>query len=138
MNAILQKQYNDAKQAAGGAILLFKIGDFYEAFHDDARAVAKILGLALTTRSRKDETPVPMAGFPYHQLDAYLAKIIAAGRRAAICEQVATEQAYQLKREPANRPRKLKIDNNPHARQAKLFDGLDCLPGQRDLYEAEQ
>jgi DNA mismatch repair protein MutS len=72
---------------AGEALLLFRMGDFYELFFDDAKVAARTLGLALTSRDKGDD-PVPMAGFPHHQLDSYLAKIIAAGHRAAICEQV--------------------------------------------------
>jgi DNA mismatch repair protein MutS len=83
----MMQQYHEAKAAAGDALLLFRMGDFYELFFDDARTAARVLGIALTSRD-KGENPVPMAGFPYHQLDAYLAKIIAAGHRAAICEQV--------------------------------------------------
>jgi DNA mismatch repair protein MutS len=83
----MMQQYHEAKRAAGDALLLFRMGDFYELFFDDARAAARVLGLALTSRDKGDD-PVPMAGFPYHQLDSYLAKIIAAGYRAAICEQV--------------------------------------------------
>jgi DNA mismatch repair protein MutS len=83
----MMQQYHDAKAAAGDALLLFRMGDFYELFFDDAKTAARVLGLSLTSRDKGDN-PVPMAGFPYHQLDAYLAKIIAAGHRAAICEQV--------------------------------------------------
>ncbi len=83
----MMQQYHEAKRAAGDALLLFRMGDFYELFFDDARTAARVLGLALTSRDKGDD-PVPMAGFPYHQLDSYLAKIIAAGHRAAICEQV--------------------------------------------------
>src|SRR4051812_34841769 len=83
----MMQQYRDAKQAAGDALLLFRMGDFYELFDDDAKIAARTLGIALTSRD-KGEDPVPMAGFPYHQLDPYLAKIIAAGHRAAICEQI--------------------------------------------------
>ena len=83
----MMQQYHDAKAAAGDALLLFRMGDFYELFFDDAKTAARILGLSLTSRDKGDN-PVPMAGFPYHQLDSYLAKIIAAGHRAAICEQV--------------------------------------------------
>jgi DNA mismatch repair protein MutS len=83
----MMQQYHDAKAAAGDALLLFRMGDFYELFFDDARTAARVLGIALTSRD-KGENPIPMAGFPFHQLDAYLAKIIAAGHRAAICEQV--------------------------------------------------
>jgi DNA mismatch repair protein MutS len=83
----MMQQYHEAKRAAGDALLLFRMGDFYELFFEDARIAARVLGLALTSRDKGDD-PVPMAGFPYHQLDSYLAKIIAAGHRAAICEQV--------------------------------------------------
>src|SRR3954470_6263052 len=90
----MMQQYRDAKRAAGDALLLFRMGDFYELFNDDAKIAARTLGLALTSRDKGDD-PMPMAGFPHHQLDSYLAKIIAAGHRAAICEQV--EDAKQAK-----------------------------------------
>lgn len=83
----MMQQYHDAKQAAGDALLLFRMGDFYELFHDDAKIAARVLGLSLTSRD-KGENPIPMAGFPHHQLDQYLAKIIRSGHRAAICEQL--------------------------------------------------
>jgi DNA mismatch repair protein MutS len=83
----MMQQYHEAKQAAGDALLLFRMGDFYELFFDDAKTAARILGLSLTSRD-KGENPTPMAGFPHHQLDGYLAKIIAAGMRAAVCEQI--------------------------------------------------
>jgi DNA mismatch repair protein MutS len=83
----MMQQYHEAKRAAGDALLLFRMGDFYELFFEDARTAARVLGLALTSRDKGDD-PVPMAGFPHHQLDSYLAKIIAAGHRAAVCEQV--------------------------------------------------
>ncbi len=83
----MMQQYHEAKKAAGDALLLFRMGDFYELFFEDAKSAARVLGLALTSRDKGDD-PVPMAGFPHHQLDSYLAKIISAGFRAAICEQV--------------------------------------------------
>ncbi len=83
----MMQQYHDAKEVAGDALLLFRMGDFYELFFEDAQTAARLLGLTLTSRD-KGENPIPMAGFPYHQLDSYLAKIIAAGHRAAVCEQV--------------------------------------------------
>ena len=90
----MMRQYHAAKKAVGDALLLFRMGDFYELFHEDAHRAAKILGLSLTSRD-KGENPTAMAGFPHHQLDQYLAKIIAAGLRAAVCEQV--EDAKQAK-----------------------------------------
>lgn len=83
----MMKQYYEAKKACPDALLLFRMGDFYELFHDDAKVAARTLNLALTSRD-KGENAVPMAGFPHHQLDAYLAKLIGAGLRAAVCEQV--------------------------------------------------
>ncbi len=83
----MMQQYLDAKAACGDALLLFRMGDFYELFYDDAKTAARTLGLALTSRD-KGENPIPMAGFPYHQLEGYLGKLIAAGFRAAVCEQV--------------------------------------------------
>jgi len=83
----MMKQYEEAKAASGDAILLFRMGDFYELFHDDAKTVARVLGLTLTSRD-KGENPIPMAGFPYHQLEGYLAKLVRQGYRVAVCEQV--------------------------------------------------
>lgn len=83
----MMQQYESAKQACGDALLLFRMGDFYELFHDDAKTAARVLGLTLTSRDKTDN-PIPMAGFPHHQLDSYLGKLIRAGYRAAICEQV--------------------------------------------------
>ncbi len=83
----MMRQYEEAKRACPDALLLFRMGDFYELFYDDARAAARLLNLALTSREKGPDA-VPMAGFPHHQLDAYLAKLIAAGCRVAVCEQV--------------------------------------------------
>jgi DNA mismatch repair protein MutS len=83
----MMRQYQEAKRACPDALLLFRMGDFYEMFYDDAKLAARTLNLALTSRD-KGENGVPMAGFPHHQLESYLAKLIAAGLRAAVCEQV--------------------------------------------------
>ena len=83
----MMRQYQDAKSACGDALLLFRMGDFYELFSDDARTAARLLGLALTSRD-KSENAIPMAGFPHHQLESYLAKLVSLGMRVAICEQV--------------------------------------------------
>ena len=83
----MMKQYQEAKRACPDAILLFRMGDFYELFHDDAKIAARTLNLALTSRE-KGENAVPMAGFPHHQLESYLGKLIAAGFRVAVCDQV--------------------------------------------------
>jgi DNA mismatch repair protein MutS len=83
----MMRQYQEAKRACPDALLLFRMGDFYELFHDDAKVAAKTLNLALTSREKGDN-PIPMAGFPHHQLDSYLGKLITAGMRVAVCEQV--------------------------------------------------
>lgn len=67
-------------------LLLFRVGDFYELFHEDAEKAAKTLGLTLTYRNKGTENEAPMTGFPYHQLEGYLKKLIAAGFRMAMCE----------------------------------------------------
>ena len=84
----MMKQYHEAKAACGDALLLFRMGDFYELFLEDAKEAAKVLGLTLTSRDKDSANPTAMAGFPHHQLDQYLCKLIQAGYRAAVCEQV--------------------------------------------------
>ena len=81
------KQYLDAKRRVGDALLFFRIGDFYEMFFDDAKLVSKLLGLALTSRS-KGEDAVPMAGVPARSVEGYLVRLVRMGQKVAICEQV--------------------------------------------------
>jgi DNA mismatch repair protein MutS len=83
----MMRQYHEAKAACGDALLFFRMGDFYELFHEDARTAARLLGLALTSRD-KGENATPMAGFPHHQLESYLGKLVSVGVRVAICEQM--------------------------------------------------
>ena len=82
------KQYFDIKSEYDDSIVLFRMGDFYETFNDDAKITAKILGIVLTKRANGAAADVPLAGFPYHALDNYLYKLVNAGHRVAICEQV--------------------------------------------------
>ena len=84
----MMQQYEDAKKACGDALLFFRMGDFYELFHEDAKVAAKEVGLTLTSRDKNTDNPIPMAGFPHHQLEGYLGKLIKMGHRVAICEQV--------------------------------------------------
>ena len=81
------RQYKSFKDQYPEYILLFRMGDFYELFYEDAKIASRLLSLALTSRS-KGASAVPLAGFPYHALDGYLARLIRAGQRVAICEQV--------------------------------------------------
>lgn len=82
------KQYIEMKQKHPDAILLFRVGDFYETFSDDAIAASEILGITLTRRANGSAQHVELAGFPHHALDTYLPKLVRAGKRVAICEQL--------------------------------------------------
>ena len=84
----LMKQYLEMKKKHPDAILLFRVGDFYETFSDDAIDTSNILGITLTRRANGKASAVELAGFPHHALDTYLPKLVRAGRRVAICEQL--------------------------------------------------
>ena len=84
----LMKQYIEMKQKHPDAVLLFRVGDFYETFSDDAIAASEILGITLTRRANGSAQHVELAGFPHHALDTYLPKLVRAGKRVAICEQL--------------------------------------------------
>lgn len=84
----LMKQYIEMKQKHPDAILLFRVGDFYETFSDDAITTSEILGITLTRRANGAAQYVELAGFPHHALDTYLPKLVRAGKRVAICEQL--------------------------------------------------
>jgi DNA mismatch repair protein MutS len=84
----MMERYLEVKRQNPGTLLLFRMGDFYELFHDDAQLASRVLGLTLTSRDKGSPNPVPMAGFPYHALENYLQKLIHAGLRVSICDQV--------------------------------------------------
>jgi DNA mismatch repair protein MutS len=84
----LMKQYNEIKTKHPDAILLFRVGDFYETFGEDAIRTSEILGITLTRRANGSASFVELAGFPYHALDTYLPRLVRAGQRVAICEQL--------------------------------------------------
>ncbi len=84
----LMRQYRDIKRRYPDTIVLFRLGDFYETFEEDAAVTARVCGIALTRRNNGAAGDVPMAGFPYHQLDTYLPKLVQAGYRVAVCEQL--------------------------------------------------
>ncbi len=84
----LMQQYNAIKAKHPEALLLFRVGDFYETFNDDAIKASRILGIVLTKRSNGAASSIELAGFPYHSLETYLPKLIRAGERVAICEQL--------------------------------------------------
>src|SRR5260370_21860869 len=91
MTTPMMQQYRDAKGQYPGMLVLFRNGDFYELFEDDAEVGARVLGITLTKRDKE----IPMAGVPHHALDRYLGKLLQAGHRVAICEQM--EEASQAK-----------------------------------------
>ena len=84
----VMRQFWDAKKSHPDSIMLFRMGDFYETFDEDAKIASDILGLALTKRANGAASSVPLAGFPYHSLDQYLHKLLLNGYKVAICEQV--------------------------------------------------
>lgn len=84
----LMKQYNQFKSQHPDAILLFRVGDFYETFGEDAILTSQILGIVLTRRANGSASYIELAGFPHHSIDAYLPKLVRAGHRVAICEQL--------------------------------------------------
>jgi len=91
------KQFHHFKQKYPDAVLFFRMGDFYETFFEDAHIVSRVLGLVLTSRGKSAGNPIPLAGLPYHAVDGYLKKMLQAGYKVAVCEQV----------EDPNRPRAL-------------------------------
>lgn len=84
----LMKQYNAIKAKYPGALLLFRVGDFYETFGEDAIAASKVLDIVLTKRGNGSASETALAGFPHHSLDTYLPKLVRAGKRVAICDQL--------------------------------------------------
>ena len=83
----LMAQYHKIKEQTPDTILLFRVGDFFETFEDDAKTASKVLGITLTKRANGKAGSVPLAGFPHHAIDTYLPKLVKAGYRVAICEQ---------------------------------------------------
>ena len=81
------KQFHQFKQKYPDCILFFRMGDFYETFYEDAKICSKVLGLTLTSRNKGDN-PIPLAGVPYHAVEGYLKKMLQAGYKVAVCEQV--------------------------------------------------
>jgi DNA mismatch repair protein MutS len=88
MSTPLMRQYQQVKAKHPDTILLFRMGDFFETFEEDAKIAAKVLGITLTKRGNGAAGEIPLAGFPHHALDTYLPKLLKAGHRVAICEQL--------------------------------------------------
>ena len=84
----VMRQYRELKEKFADTVLLFRIGDFYETFEEDAKIISKELEIVLTSRSKIGDNPIPLAGVPYHAIDGYIAKLIGKGYKVAICDQV--------------------------------------------------
>ncbi|MEE9584936.1 MAG: DNA mismatch repair protein MutS, partial [Candidatus Brocadiales bacterium] len=83
----MMRQYHSFKERCKDAVLFFRMGDFYEMFYEDAKIASRVLGIALTSRA-KGEKAVPMAGVPHHSAGTYIQRLLKAGYKVAICEQV--------------------------------------------------
>src|SRR5664279_2004229 len=97
----LMRQYNSIKQQAPNALLMFRLGDFYELFFEDAITAARELEITLTSRNKEKGAAIPMCGVPYHAAEGYIARLIQKGYRVAICDQMeaATPGKKLVKRE---------------------------------------
>ncbi len=107
------KQFYDLKAKHPDAVLLFRCGDFYETYCQDAEKASKILGITLTKSSRTkdaDGKPLAMAGFPYHALDTYLPKLIREGERVGICDQLESPKRNKEEASPSK-------EEKPHQEQ---------------------
>ena len=94
----LYKQYAEMKKKHPDAVILFRCGDFYETFAEDAQTASEVLGITLTTRANGKDRRIFLAGFPHHALDTYLPKLVRAGHRVAICEQLEEPKAKKTTR----------------------------------------
>lgn len=109
------KQFYDLKAKHPNAVLLFRCGDFYETYCQDAEKASKILGITLTRSSRSkdaDGKPLAMAGFPHHALDTYLPKLIREGERVAICDQLESPKRNKEEISPSREDKPLQEQKN--------------------------
>jgi DNA mismatch repair protein MutS len=91
----LMSQYREIKNQYSDCILLFRVGDFYETFYEDAVEVSSLLNIALTTRDKNKPNPIPLAGVPIHAAESYITRLLSSGRKVAVCDQV--EDAAQTR-----------------------------------------
>ena len=124
----LMRQYGEVKSKYPDCIVLFRMGDFFETFNEDAKITAKILGIVLTKRANGAASNVPLAGFPHHAIDNYLPKIVNAGHKVAICEQVEDPKFAKgiVKREVVEvvSPGTLTPDENIHQKSNNFIASL--------------
>lgn len=126
-NEPLLKQYQEMKKKHPDAILMFRVGDFYEIFGKDAVIASEILGLTLTRRQNGIDNRIELAGFPHHALDTYLPKLVRAGKRVAICEQLEDPKLKRTQEKktdaPKPAPKASKVTDTPLIAQFKEIKG---------------
>ena len=135
----LMKQYYAVKAVHPDAILLFRVGDFYETFGDDAIKASGILGITLTRRANGAATFVELAGFPYHAIDTYLPKLVRAGERVAICEQLEDPKQVLRAQERAARDRamaEMKADGVEYEERLERIQDVTYEKPLEDLLDA--
>ena len=136
-NTPLMQQYQEMKKKHPDAVLLFRVGDFYEIFGEDAVKASEILGITLTRRANGSDKYIELAGFPHHALDTYLPKLVRAGQRVAICEQLEdpklTKTAKQKVVETVtpNQPPKVETKSEPKPEPVKEIE-TDGSPDYSD------
>ncbi|MCB9251150.1 MAG: DNA mismatch repair protein MutS [Flavobacteriales bacterium] len=129
------KQYSDVKQKHPGALVLFRVGDFYETFGEDAVKSSKILGITLTKRSNGKASEVELAGFPHHSLDVYLPRLVRAGQRVAICDQLEDpKQTKVLVKRGVTEVVTPGVSVNDKILESKQNNYLTALYPQKDQY----
>ena len=116
-NTPLMQQYQEMKKKHPDAVLLFRVGDFYEIFGKDAVTASEILGITLTRRANGGDNYIELAGFPHHAIDTYLPKLVRAGKRVAICEQL---EDPKLKKTPKQKVVETVTSNQPPKAEPKL------------------
>ncbi|HQP33621.1 MAG TPA: DNA mismatch repair protein MutS [Polyangiaceae bacterium] len=130
----VMRQYFAAKDAHPDAILFFRLGDFYEMFYDDAVTASRLLDLTLTSRNKGDPDEVPMAGVPYHAASSYIGKLLAAGQKVAICEQMGDPSKIKgiVPREVVRvvTPGLVTDDSQLEARSNNYLGAVDVAQGQ--------
>ncbi len=151
----MMRQYLEHKERHPNSILLFRMGDFYEMFFEDAQKASKILDIALTSRDKHKDESVPMCGFPHHSASAYITRLLAAGQRVAVCDQMEDpRQAKGLVKREVTRvltpgltedPETLKADENhfvvaliPGKRKAVALAAFDLSTGDLKVTEAAE
>ncbi len=134
-NEPLLKQYQEMKKKLPDAILMFRVGDFYEIFGKDAIEASEILGITLTRRMNGLDNRIELAGFPHHALDTYLPKLVRAGKRVAICEQL---EDPKLKRTPQQKVVETVTPNQPPKPEPRLESKPEPKPVETPKVETKE